>query len=478
MDRKVRNMIIAITAVIVLAAMLVVLTFLPNDQNYTGEDISLILNTKTQEDITSVKVKNTNDSYTVEASNGHCTISALEGLPTSDQAFNTLKANASDIRASQVVTEEAPNLSDYGLSEPVATAEIHYKDGSSLNLSIGSEAPMSAGTYVSSSASSRVYLFNKEYLEAFHYTKVDYVDKSVVPTKDASGANLTLNNILLKGGSRPADVEMLISMGADNSTVYTVKSAGIQSAGDSTIAPAIASEIKNLKADKITQIKPTDAQLQNYGLKEPFCRVVLTYSNRTVEVITSTEVDGKYYLMNTQYPIIYEIQSSSADWVTADFDTLASKTIINVPLSSVNNLTIQTPDKSYVFNATTSTAPNSGSDSSKVSSAVTEVTCNGSKIDGTNFKIFYQNMLGLKVDNFTTDKPAAGEAPAMSITLKHNESGKQDDRYDFYSWAANESDSLVLRNGECNSAVNTEHINKLLEDCEKLLRGEAISSAS
>ena len=179
--------------------------------------------------------------------------------------------------------------------------------------------------------------------------------------------------------------------------------------------------------------------------------------------------------MNKAYPVIFEVQTSKQDWATATLDTLASKTIIDASLSSVNNLTVKSPDKSYTFNATTSTV--TGTDNG-TSSTVTDVTCNGNKIDSTNFKIFYQNMIAAKVDKFTTDKPNSTDIPVMSITITYNDTSKGTDTYNFYTWAADSNDLLVSKNGVCNSTVSVNYVNNILSNCDKLTKGETVDSVS
>lgn len=478
MDKKIRNMIITITSVVVLIAVLIVLALLPNNQNYTGEDQSLIINSQSQEDITSVMIVNPSDTYTVNMSNGSCSIAGFDNIPMSDKAFSTLKSDSSYIKSTQIVVEEAANLSEFGLSTPTTTATITYKDGTTTKLNIGNEAPMSAGTYVSTDNSDKVYLFDTDTLDAFSYTKLDYVDKNLVPTKDSSGSTLTLNSIILQGGNRPADVEIDVTTDSNKSTIYTVKSNGIEANGDTTAAPAVVLELKNLKADSTVKVKPTTEDLQVYGLDNPFATAKVNFSDRTVEIIVSTDRDGNYYIMNKANPVIYQIASSSQDWATATFDTLASKTIINAAMASVSKVTIATPDKSYEFDVTTTAVSDSSSTSSSGTATVTNATCNNTSVDSTNFKIFYQNILKAKVDKFTTEKPDTTKTPVMSITIEYTDSTKQTEKYNFYSFDTDTNDLLVTKNDICNSAVNASYANTIIEDCEKISQNQTIDSIS
>ena len=134
MKKNIRIMIITVAAVIILVAMLLILMNLPSSDgggaSSTASSASISLNTKTADDVSKVEVKNNSDSYTVEMkSEDSYSVEGLDGFDLNKTSISALKSDSAGVAATQLVKEQAEDLSIYGLDSPKAEATITYKDG-------------------------------------------------------------------------------------------------------------------------------------------------------------------------------------------------------------------------------------------------------------------------------------------------------------------------------------------------------------
>ena len=166
-----------------------------------------------------MEVKNNSDSYTVEMkSEDSYSVEGLDGFDLNKTSISALKSDSAGVAATQLVKEQAEDLSIYGLDSPKAEATITYKDGETLSLAVGNEAAGDAGTYVTVNGESRVYLFNSAKVDTFAYPLLEYVSKEITPSQEEAVA-------AANGGEPSVSAKAAVLMTADNSTVLYEKAA-------------------------------------------------------------------------------------------------------------------------------------------------------------------------------------------------------------------------------------------------------------
>ena len=185
-------MIITVAAVIILVAMLLILMNLlvgwGRRFQYSLQYVDFPY-TKTADDVSKVEVKNNSDSYTVEMkSEDSYSVEGLDGFDLNKTSISALKSDSAGVAATQLVKEQAEDLSIYGLDSPKAEATITYKDGETLSLAVGNEAAGDAGTYVTVNGESRVYLFNSAKVDTFAYPLLEYASKEITPSQEEAVA--------------------------------------------------------------------------------------------------------------------------------------------------------------------------------------------------------------------------------------------------------------------------------------------------
>ncbi len=460
-EKKSKYFTITILAALVFLFSLAVLFKMPVKTSSIS-DSALIVNTQLPDDVVSVDISNPLDKYQVLANKGSCSISELQNIPTSEEAFDLLLANSSRIRATQLVNEETYDLGEYGLDTPHTIANIKYKDNTETTLNIGNEAPMSAGIYVNFSGTTRVYLFPEEYLKSFSYTKMDYVSKNIVPRVSSSGNTMNVSKVTFKGAGRSEDLVVSLGTSTDNTTTYTLKKGDIVADGDRTKSLAIMNEIKNLSAENVEIINPSPGDIEKYGLKEPYATAVVALDDKPATVVVSVpDAEGNCYIMNKSVPVIFKTIADKEDWIDVTFEDMVNRNILNDPITSLKKLTISDDKDNYEFLFETSLQDNSNI-------ALSYVSCNGQIINSEDFKNFYQKLSSCTVASFTSDKIAENAKPMFSYKFEYIDTSKEVNVVDFYR--SNDGlNAFVYKNGKCNSIVSLSYIDDITSELKKLM---------
>lgn len=447
MNKRLKSIIAAVASVIVLIAMLVILVNLPS--NHISEQYALnaelTINNNSSLDIKSINIKNSNDTYTVNVDNDICSIDDLKNLPTSTEYFSALLSDCSNIIASQVIDEDCSDISIFGLTNPRATVNINYNDESSIKLNVGADAPQSAGVYVNVDDSSKIYLFSSDSVDTFLYSKNDFIDKTITSQPKTE----ILQKATLEGSSRPEPIVFELENNDSSYNTYKLISPALK-ATDANQVSAIIEQTQYLIAEDVIAINPTNEQLDEYGLLQPYSKITTQYSNNSITLITSAPQNDKVYIMNTNVPIIYKISSKDKTFITAQYYDLVSKTILSPTLSTVKNLTVTFDNSYYNFDIALDNSQN------------LTVKCNDNNIDADIFKVYYQNIIGMKNQGFTTE-PLVDTNHILTCTFKYVDNNKADDIISFYK-SEDENISLISLNGICDSFEYKTYTDKIMID--------------
>ncbi len=468
-EKKFKDLSMVITASIILLISLAVLVNMPVKTSSTN-DMALIVNTQIKENIVSIDISNPYDEYTVNVNKGEASVDELKDIPTDEKKFNSLLLSSSQIRASQLVLEETFNLAEYGLDKPTTVAKIKYKDESETTLNIGNEAPMSAGIYVNLAGTSRVYLFPEDYDDVFNYTKLDYVSKDIVPKLASSGNSMNVSKLTLKGGGRAEDLVISVGSNTQNSTNYQVKKANITADGDKTKSMAIINEIKNLTADSIYMINPTQEDIRNCALDPAYATAVVSLDDGPATILVSAPNEQGYvYAMNKDIPVIYTLIASKEDWIAVAFDDIVSKKVLNDPITSIKTLSVNDSSKEYVFSLEYS------QQNSSSNSTISLVSCNGQSIDVESFKNFYQNLVSCSVSSFTENKILQQGVSVLSYKFTYADTSRPEFLINYKQDPNNLSEALLFKDNQSNCTVALDYVNRIKQDLAKLASNQTVA---
>lgn len=419
----------------------------------------LIISNTSENNIQSISIRNAKDSYTVNLNQGVCFIENLENIKTLEDKFSSLKESTAEIVATQIVAENSNNLSVFGLDNPRATVSVKYNTNT-LTLNIGADAPSSAGVYVSVNDESKVYLLPSEKTSIFFNEQTDFIDNQVTSGFIESNDNTKSVALTLEGTSRAVPI-VIQSVPMETYSYYNITSPKLKSA-DSTEVSNLIEQLQNIKAEKAVLANPTEEQLAEYGLNQPYSKVTTEYDGNKLCLICSQPENDKIYLMNSDIPVIYQMSNLNQGWVTDEYKDIASKTIVSPAITSVSAFQVTFDNNSYKFILEL----NQNND-------LEQVKYNDNIIDLENFKTFYSNVLTMRSREFTDE--AFNGSPIMSYSFEYVDTSKPADQIDFYKSTDNNK-FLISLNGACDSFENRDYIDKIKSDVAKVANSESVEA--
>lgn len=475
MNKKVKGLIAGTVAVVVLVAALVILMLMPGTEDgASSSDVSsssdIVLNSKAVSDISSITVQNSLGEYTVTpGENGEYSVTGLtEDIPLNQSGYDNITSDASEIVAKRLVEENTENLAQYGLEEPQAQVSIAYADGSELSMAVGEDAPLEAGTYVLQDG--KVYLFNSHKVDTFLLSNLAFVDKNLTSPAGEGDDAPVLVKMTLSGTARPQTVVMEDS-GNDVSSMsnYNI-TAPKYHVGDQTKTQELADSIYGISTQEVVAVNPTDEQLEEYGLKEPYSVVEAVFEKETITLKASEPKDGYSYVMNGARNIIYKLSAEGYPWIDATYESLASVMVITPLITTVSELVITTPEQEYTFELT------SVEDADNSAMVLQQVTYEGKELDLDNFKNFYQNVISARNRTYTTQQPEEGAEPLLTFRYRYTDTSREDDVVEFYK--AENTRVFVSLNGDCESMEYQSYVDRILADIEMVINGETVNTLS
>ncbi len=152
---------------------------------------------------------------------------------------------------------------------------------------MGNEAAGDAGTYVTVNGESRVYLFNSAKVDTFAYPLLEYVSKEITPSQEeavaaANGGEVSSSSdgqtqtpqfakMTLSGTVREEPIVVEPAEAISGISQFNITSPK-EKAADYTKISEYVGAVYGLTADEVVAVNPTDADLESFGLKEPYSK--------------------------------------------------------------------------------------------------------------------------------------------------------------------------------------------------------------
>ena len=258
---KKKGLIIGAAVAVVLAAVVLILVFIPkggqqNEKNGTldeGVDLSVSVDkdgvhqakVNTDENgniknnsygtlmeyypanISHMHVENTKGTFDVlaETPEGEATIYTIKGYEDFDlQGGNPamIASAAAKLSFTKVATlDREKGNSEFGFDKPRATVTVTYLDNTKAIITVGDDAPQQAGTYIRFGTGDAVYVADTEAVAAFDYGITDLISKTVNLPADSADNN-EASSVTLSGSGFSDEIVMVPSDDANYDASYAL----------------------------------------------------------------------------------------------------------------------------------------------------------------------------------------------------------------------------------------------------------------
>lgn len=440
-----RNLIVAAVCAAVLGGAAFALSRAPGEggagSSAASSGASLELISKKSQDVVSMKVTNKKGTYTLvpepqkasSAASGSAssesdvfyTVKGLEDCPINTSATESVVRNGFSLAATKNLGTVS-SLSQYGLSNPQATVEVQFKDGTTFNYKIGNQtATDTTAYYMCGQTSDNVYVVSADegILEDEKYfvsKELLAVPKNAASSSSSSGqttVDYDFTKLTLSGSNFPKTIRFE----KKGDTLAMTLPASFEANADKL--STVETSLENLTAESVEAVHPDAAALRKYGLDKPTAVAEFTVNKKSYKLSLGASSGKNCYAMLDGVNVVYAVsRENTAEWADAKLLDLRTKLIYLPNIETVQSIDIRRGTESHTLHisrkeSTASSAPAS-SGSSKKSYDYTVTGTSGKVLDyEDNYKHFYQQLIGISIFA-DTEKEPAGE-PEVTITYHY-----------------------------------------------------------
>lgn len=464
-----KKILIAVTVLVIALAVYVGITVSQNsktafdgdtestmEQSYvSGENV---YSQKNKNDINSFVIENLNDTenpVTLEftrTADGSFIINGYEGIDYNEGVIDSLMEHAVSLYYTGII-ETYDSLEEYGLDNPAIKAVAKYNDGTQTTVFIGDRSQDREYNYVMFDDKKDIYISSINNYLMYVYELSDFIYKYIPPITKES---LMYMDVIQRGGEEIEIAYMDEKTGnAADLAAYGMQTLTmIQPLEGTAVYPTnlqdtVLSSLSLLTLDKVYKINPTENDLAQCGLDEPFLTIALIDGNSNmVNLNIGDKADeGSYYCTTPLYPHIFTIKETAVenfiDINVLDFTEKFVQLINRKLVTSIDIIENGNIKYEVKFEGTDQSTPDNQRDTRTT-------TINGTVIDYENFGKFYQIFAGITFDSFAKNVQLSGIPEVEFVihltdgTSKSMKYFTSDDDINFYVVQEDSLDSYKL----------------------------------
>lgn len=468
----------------------------------SGDSDKIAITEKEQENVLKMEVTNSTGSYSFERQkrevsstddDGNVSTTTeyywispeLEGVDHNDSTIGSFVRCMAGLSASSMVEKDAQDLEKYGLADPEAEVKVTFDDGSSADICFGIRNPASTNyVYCMTKGSSDVMQASYYSTGSAFYDIKDFVNLVLTESYNTNNPQeLDYLVVERKDLDEPVRIEYMYDIAEESENEDSVITTfnthritePITAELDTTSGQTICYGLYSLSASSCEYIDPTEQEIADAGLDDPFCKVSFKYGGKERVLLlgneirtTSGEGDSAvstvtgYYAMFEDDRIVYSISTDNAPWYTFQVQDIMSRRPISPYIYTIDTLTVTTPDGEYVFKVNGTADDHS-------------FTCGDTLLNDANFKSFYQHLItSMGEELYFSDEQLD---PYITLDFKYREEyydtyGRSEDVIAFYK--SDDRKNIVSVNGDILYKVRQIYTQRLLENLDALLNGGEI----
>jgi hypothetical protein len=232
----------------------------------------------------------------------------------------------------------------------------------------------------------------------------------------------------------------------------------------------IAGSVRGLYAAKVVCVNPSDSQLEDYGLAEPYAEVDAVYPDAEIKLSASQADDsGNAYLYNPAKNIVYSIQQATLSWAKTSVEALMPQYVFAVRLDAVSGIKFSSGSDSYNIEVSTKTELQDDEEGNTQDVKVTTATCDGKKLDSDNFQVFFQNLNAIE----NKGDIGSGGNEVLSFTYSYS-TGRESDTVTVYDTGS--AQYAVALNGDIVGSASKSYIDSLISQPAALIKGDPVTT--
>jgi hypothetical protein len=371
--------------------------------------------------------------------------------------------------AERTIDDNPTDLGQYGLNPPRATAVGTFADGSVHTLYLGDKTEAGTTYYLQVKGNPKVYSVWMNNGQHFHWTVNDIRSKTIVPAINYD--EVTSLRIVQRAGSvievkeKTPDESKSFQLGFGK-FLMTRPYAYLRGL-DSKKQDAFVKGPQAITIEGFGEDNPTD--LSKYGLAKPWGEALVRDKTNSVDFLFGGDAGSSmtWYMIKGQ-PTVYKTNTSSLSFMDSKaFDLVDKFTFIpNIDDVDRVDITANGATHALVITRVTKKAAKAG-DPDTVEATY---TADGKTMDETNFKHFYQVVIGLQVEGEV--QKTVADRPEISVVYTLNKGTSRRVRVDYAPYDR-DFDAIFI-DGVNQFALTKGQLTVMQEKLDLLLKGQTV----
>ena len=423
------------------------------------------------------------------------TLKGYEDAPLASGMPDAVANDAAAVTTTNIVDINGKSIEEYGLDKPRATVTVTFANKNKRTITVGGEAPDSAGTYIMVDGDKAIYLVANDSVDSFLYKPMTFLDTSVTTAAEKS-SNGTPETATISGTNFKDTLEFKANDDTTVNTAHYKMTAPVNCFVNVTNGSTVLESLRSITADEVIAYKPNDDTMSKYGLStsNPYAKIAAKFGDGTITLYSSkpktekteaateavtealedgssstTETTTEYaYIYNPSTNIIYKIVTTKVPWVNTSFEDMVFEYVIKADEASIKTIEVTADGKTSKFDLSTETKKDK--DGNKTKS--TTVKSGKNTIETSKFDIFFQNLESATVANVKTSNVSTSADLTVKITYNTD---KEPDTYTFYKGETGKYNFSIDGKIILGNVFDT-YVNKIIEDAPKLAKGESITA--
>ena len=499
MSKKTRQLVVFLSVLVVLAgcALALVLsnreapatTGSTSSEATSSEDKRTPILVRDMLEAVHMKVANAKDTYNVEISENEfgragCEIEGLEGLlSVGDSIAYYILENMCNLKAQRTIGEVDDHMA-YGLVKPSAKVEITFNDGTKEIITVGSEVPDGKYYhYIMREGDENVYvaqiypnLFGDRFLNLttevvneITYDENQEEEEAVFGKISITSDDFTKQQII----TNVADEELADRADPLSHVTYKMEP------GRYPVSPynldLLVDSLLLIEAETIAATNPTQADMEKYGLADPYRVIEYTLNYVNVKLTISRDMDGVTYYMRDDTKVIFASYTEDILWATFDEEFLHNNYVFTVYTDTLESVTVDNKDGSFLFEYQRTKVP--ATEEGKEPTTKSAIFHKGKELIYNDWSKTMQNVIGVTMDEVYRGQAtvAAGTEPDLRITLNYSKDYDREDTVIEIFDLGNRK-ALYRLDGVDYMIVPNVHISHINNSIQRILEGKSVTA--
>lgn len=505
MNSKIKSIIICAVVIVCLGVTLLVLNLTGKNDDSSSDISSSIADSKStiplmngiadnldNTYVKSVEITNEKDSFTIsqiKSKTAEWEIKELKEIEQSNIVYSGLASGIASLSATDIVEENAGDLSKYGLKNPKTKFTVEFSDDKNTKKTylIGDISPKESDYYICEDGQSKVYTIDSGSLAYFFYTKEDFISLTLLdkPASDDDYPDFIKETISVKS----LGYDMVITTpkeSLDYMPSAQVMTEPVFAYLDVTNSASITHGMWGLSASAAVAAHPDKNDFKKYGISDPMTKVTLetgdgTYTLSIGNPIYAKDSDGKetsaveYYYTYLDgvsgKDVIFKVSTASLPWAGVNPSDFISGLMTYNAATDLKSVVVDDGKEKTEFKLKSVVDPDAEADEDgQKQMMLSSVTLNGKNLDVEVWKGWYQYLLQCPTTEVYFKEPE--NKCYLTVSINRNDGGK--DVLKFFKDTNRRT--IVKLNGKTSYRIESSYVNKLVSNMKLAVEGKEINT--